>query len=194
MGFIGFEYADEGEMGMKYQAVFVDRDGTIGGNGHFVHPKEFRPYSFSEEAIGMLRASGLRLFAFTNQHRISRGEAAEEDFYEEFAKLGFEQAYICPHEPNQGCDCHKPAPGMLLRAAREHALDLTRCIVIGDVGSTDLLAAAAVGATKILVRTGWGEGSIGRYRNSWAQTEPDYVADDLLDAALWVVEQNNTRL
>lgn len=176
---------------MKYQAVFIDRDGTIGGTGHFIHPKDFAPYPSSLEAINLLKSIGVRLFGFTNQHRISRGEAKEIDFIHEFAKLGFDDAYICPHEPDHKCDCHKPAPGMLLRAAREHDLDLTKCIVIGDVGSTDMLAGSAVGATKILVRTGWGEGALGKFRDSWGEVEPDYIANNLLDAAIWVKDLNN---
>ncbi|NOU96668.1 HAD-IIIA family hydrolase [Paenibacillus sp. LMG 31456] len=173
---------------MKYQAVFIDRDGTIGGTGHFKHPRDFSPYPFSEEAISRLKTSGLRIFAFTNQHRISRGEVTEDDFIKEFNRLGFEKAYICPHEPEHQCNCHKPAPGMLIQASREFNLDLSKCIVIGDVGSTDILAASAVGATKILVRTGWGEESLGKYRSKWAETEPDYIADNLLDAVIWILD------
>ncbi|OPA78633.1 hypothetical protein BVG16_12280 [Paenibacillus selenitireducens] len=171
---------------MKFQAVFIDRDGTIGGNGHFIHPRDFTPYPFSVEAIHELKAMGMKVFGFTNQHRISRDEAKADDFMQEFSGYGLDGAYICPHEPEHLCKCHKPAPGMLLQAAREHDLDLTKCIVIGDVGSTDMLAAAAVGATKILVKTGWGEGSLGQFRASWAHTEPDYVANNLLDAVHWI--------
>ncbi|TVY11458.1 HAD-IIIA family hydrolase [Paenibacillus cremeus] len=168
------------------QAVFIDRDGTIGGTGHFVHPREFAPYEKSIEAIAMLKASGLKVFAFTNQHRIARGEATVEQFQAQFAEYGFDGAYVCPHAPSEGCACHKPAPGLLHQAAEEHGLELGRCVVIGDVGSTDMLAAAAVGASKVLVRTGWGQGSLGAYRHTWAQTEPEYVADDLWAAAQWI--------
>lgn len=76
---------------------------------------------------------------------------------------------------------------MLRRAAEEHGLDLTRCAVVGDVGATDMLAAHAVGAIKVLVRTGWGESSLGPYRDRWAGVEPDYVAENLLDAARWLI-------
>ncbi|MDI6895322.1 MAG: HAD hydrolase-like protein [Bacillota bacterium] len=85
------------------------------------------------------------------------------------------------------CGCRKPLPGLLLRAAREHELDLTRTAVIGDTGATDMVAANAVGAIKILVRTGLGEGSLNEFRHSWADVEPDYVAADLLDAVEWLV-------
>ena len=62
------------------QAVFIDRDGTIGGNGHFVHPRDFTLYPFSQYALKMLNEKGLKLFAFTNQHRISSAEATISDF------------------------------------------------------------------------------------------------------------------
>lgn len=139
---------------MNFQAVFIDRDGTIGGDGHY---------------------------------RISRGDATLEDFINEFEKLGFDAAYICPHEINSNCECQKPKPGMLLQAAKEYDLDLSKCVVIGDVG-TDMIAANLVGAIKILVKTGWGKGSLSDYRYSWSNVEPDYIAEDLLDATNWIIE------
>jgi histidinol phosphatase-like enzyme len=88
-------------------AVFIDRDGTIGGDGHFIHPEKFVLYPFSTDAIQLLIDNGLKIFAFTNQHRISRGEVLEEDFLAQFKEYGFDDAYICPHPPDSGCDCHK---------------------------------------------------------------------------------------
>ncbi len=172
------------------QAVFIDRDGTLGGTGHFIHPDAFRLYPSATEAISLLKRSGLKLFALTNQHRIARGEATVAQFQAEFATHGLDGSYICPHRPEDGCDCRKPLPGLLHQAAREHGLDLTRCAVVGDVGATDMLAAAAVGAVKVLVRTGWGEGSLGAHRAAWAAVEPDYIADDLLDAARWLIRHS----
>lgn len=179
----------EDETVTRLQAVFVDRDGTLGGTGHFIHPRDFVLYPWSAEAIGVLQGAGLPVFALTNQHRIGHGWASEADFREQFQAFGLDGAYICPHRDDEGCDCRKPAPGLLHRAAREHDLDLSRCAVIGDVGATDMRTAAAVGALKILVRTGWGEGSLGDYRDTWAGVEPDYIADNLLDAARWVVQR-----
>ncbi len=171
----------------RIQAVFIDRDGTMGGTGHFIHPRDFVPYPFSLQAISMLKREGFKLFAFTNQHRISRGEASEAEFREQFASYGFDHSYICPHAMDENCGCRKPSPGMLLQAAHEHRLDLARCAVIGDVGSTDMVAAAAAGTMKIIVKTGWGESSLTEYRHTWADVEPDYIAEDLLDAARWLI-------
>lgn len=101
----------------KLQAVFIDRDGTIGGTGHFIHPKEFSLYEGAQEAIHDLKASGLKVFAFTNQHRISRGQASIDDFRKQFQEYGFDDSFICPHGSDDLCDCRKPNPGMLLEAA-----------------------------------------------------------------------------
>lgn len=172
------------------QAVFVDRDGTIGGTGHFIHPRDFEPFPFSLEAINLLKNHGIKIFALTNQHNIAKGLASEIDFIQEFESYGFDASYICPHEPDEGCDCHKPRPGLLLKAANDHGLDLTRCAVIGDVGSTDMLAAVAVGAKKILVLTGWGKPSLKTYRHRWYdQASPDFIATDLLKAVKWLISQ-----
>lgn len=169
----------------ELQAVFIDRDGTIGGTGHFIHPKEFKLFKHSQAAINLLKDSGLMVFAFTNQYRISRGEATIEEFKDQFEQFGFDQSYICPHEHD--CECRKPKPGLLLEASKEYRLNLEKCIVIGDVGSTDMLAAHAVGAKKVLVKTGWGKESLTKFRDKWIETEPEYIAEDLLDAVRWIM-------
>lgn len=173
---------------LKIEAVFLDRDGTIGGNGHFIHPNEFVPYENFNDAINILKEKEIRIFAFTNQHRISSGEVNIDDFRKEFNGYGFTETYICPHEINSNCDCQKPKPGMLLQAAKDYNLNLSNCIVIGDVG-TDMIAADSVGAIKILVKTGWGRGSLGEYRYLWEEIEPDYVAEDILDAITWLIKE-----
>ncbi|WP_285074978.1 hypothetical protein [Paenibacillus sp. UMB7766-LJ446] len=76
---------------MDIQAVFMDRDGTIGGTGHFIHPRDFELYPNAKEAIMLLKTSGIKVFAFTNQYRISRGEATVQDFDEQFHEYGFDQ-------------------------------------------------------------------------------------------------------
>ncbi|SEO06432.1 HAD-IIIA family hydrolase [Paenibacillus sp. OV219] len=171
------------------QAVFIDRDGTIGGTGHFIHPRQFELFPGVQEALLLLKKHRIKVIAFTNQHNIAKGLATEQEFMEQFESYGFDASYICPHEPEEGCGCHKPRPGMLHLAAEEHQLDLTNCAVIGDVGSTDMLAAAAVGARKVLVKTGWGQKSLDTYRHKWYdQASPDYIADDLMDGARWLIK------
>lgn len=128
---------------MKIEAVFLDRDGTIGGNGHFIHPDELKPYEKFYDALQMLKQEEIKIFAFTNQHRISRGEANIEDFRKEFDGYGFTDSYIFLHEINSNCECQKPKSGMLLQTAKDYNLNLSNCVVIGDVG-TDMIAANSV--------------------------------------------------
>lgn len=171
----------------KIEAIFFDRDGTIGGDGHFVHPKDFKLYPFSQKAFDLLKDTGIKMFSFTNQHRISKGEATIKEFEEELLSYNFDKAYICPHAMNdEECNCQKPKPGMLLKVAEEYNLDLKRCVVIGDLGS-DMIAADKVGAIKVLVKTGWGKGSIGEYRYLWQDVEPNFVAENLLEAIKWIL-------
>jgi histidinol-phosphate phosphatase family protein len=173
------------------QAIFIDRDGTIGGTGHFIHPKDFSLFDGAQEAINELKKAGLKVFAITNQHRISRGEATLEEFRLQFRTYGFDDSFICPHDSNEKCDCRKPNPGMLFEAADKYKLDLRRCVVIGDVGDIDMLAAHAVGSKKILVRTGWGEGSLKEFRSKWKMVEPDYIASNINEAVKWILGSNS---
>ena len=84
------------------------------------------------------------------------------------------------------CDCRKPKPGLLLRAAAELGLDLSRATLVGDKGS-DLEAARAVGARAVLVLTGYGLGEW-EYRRDTLPVTPDHVAEDLLGAVGWAIE------
>jgi D-glycero-D-manno-heptose 1,7-bisphosphate phosphatase len=100
--------------------------------------------------------------------------------------------YVCPHHPTEGappyravCDCRKPAPGLLRRAAAELDLDLAASVMVGDKAS-DLVPARTVGARAVLVLTGYGRGEW-EYRRAELAVEPDHVAGDLLDAVEWVL-------
>lgn len=171
----------------KVQAIFIDRDGTMGGDTDVTYPNKFVLYSFTDKAIKMLKSNGIRVFAFTNQPGISVGEATEEDFINELIGFGIEKAYICPHSPQDKCKCRKPEIELLLKAEEEYALDLSRCIVIGDRWS-DMMAAERVNMGKILVLTGAGNEALEEDRDRWSQIEPDYVADNILEAVEWILE------
>lgn len=172
----------------KIQAIFLDRDGTIGGNDGVVLPNDFKLYDSAVESISILKQHNIPIYSFTNQQCIARGECKEEAFRDELHDFGFDRVYICPHGHWEGCDCRKPNVGMLEAAKKENGLDLTRCVVVGDRWS-DMLAAARVGAIKILVRTGAWEEAYGRFRHKWADYEADYIASDILDAVKWLERQ-----
>jgi ribonucleotide monophosphatase NagD (HAD superfamily) len=77
-----------------------------------------------------------------------------------------------------------------LEASKKYNLDIKKTAFIGDVGSTDMLAVDLVGAKKILVLTGWEKSSYDQYRHILANVEPDYVAENLLDAVKWVIDND----
>lgn len=176
------------------QAVFIDRDGTIGGGDQVILPGEFKLFPNIQESIDQLKTSGIFICSFTNQPGISKGEVKKEEFERELKSFGFDRIYLCPHQHDEGCSCRKPRPGMLLRAAEENCLDLKQCVVIGDRW-TDLMAGAEVGCTTILVRTGSGEEAYKKYKNqeyfgNWSKVQPDYIALDFNDAVSWILQKN----
>jgi len=120
--------------------------------------------------------------------------AVHDRLVEELARDGarLDALYYCPHHPTAGeppyrqdCQCRKPRPGLLLRAAEEHGLDLARSYMIGDKYS-DIQLAHSVGATGVLVLTGYGRGEYEYERAKWAR-EPEHVAETLLDAVEWAL-------
>ncbi|WP_407647328.1 HAD-IIIA family hydrolase [Gracilibacillus oryzae] len=173
------------------KAIFIDRDGTIGGTDKVVYPGEFQLFPFVDNTISRLKEAGNLIFSFTNQPGISRGEATREDFEKELKSFGFDQIYLCPHQHNEGCLCRKPSAAMLSQAALENDLNLTECIVIGDRW-TDMLAAQEAGCMKILVKTGAGAEAFQKYKNNdyygkYAEVTPDYIASNFKEAVDWVI-------
>lgn len=186
------------------QAVFIDRDGTLNEEvGYLNHPQRLCLIPGSAEAVRKLNASGLRAVVATNQSGVAKGYLSEsllQDLHEELIRqLKAEGAfidgiYVCTHHPTEGgppfrreCDCRKPKPGLLLRAAADLHLDLSRSFVVGDKIS-DVEVAHRVGARGVLVLTGYGLGERDFRRRLWPAT-PDHIAENLLDAVGWILEQ-----
>ena len=167
------------------RAVFIDRDGTMGGAAALEFPDAYTPFNGTREAFLLLKQHGFSPMIFTNQSCIARGKDRGYDFAAEFAEIGAVDWFICPHDTPDNCDCRKPKPGLLLQAKEKHNLDLTQCIVIGDRWS-DMAAGGAVGCELILVRTGRGEDALDTDREKWQPYTPLTVADDLLAAAKWL--------
>lgn len=179
------------------RAVFLDRDGTLGGSGGFDHPATFTLYAAAINAIKLINDSGLLAIVITNQHRIAKGEVTAAEFEASFRRHRRELAdrgahldgwYVCPHERDDGCNCRKPRIGLLEQAAQDYDVTLAESWFVGDNGSVDLVAGAAAGCGTVLVRTGWGEGSLREFRHLWAHVEPDYVADTVYEAAVFIAE------
>lgn len=169
----------------KVEAVFLDRDGTIGGDNTVHYPGEFNLFPFSLELISKLKEDGIKVFSFTNQPGISEGRATIKDFYEELNEFGFDDVFICPHNHRDGCFCRKPNIGMLINGAKKHKLKLENCIVIGDRWS-DMLAASKTNCMKILVKTGAGHSTLNEYCDKLKDIDIEYIADNLKDAIDWI--------
>jgi len=183
-------------------AVFIDRDGTLTEEvGYVNHPSRLQLLPRSAEAIRRLNAAGMPAVVVTNQAGLARGYFSEDVLHAVNAALvarlkdagaHLDGVYVCPHHPTEGeppwravCDCRKPAPGLLRRAAAELGLDLGASTMVGDKES-DLVPARRVGARAVLVLTGYGRGEW-EYRRARFEVVPDHVAGDLLDAVDWVL-------
>ncbi len=151
-----------------HPAIFLDRDGVIIENRpHYVRSwEDVQIFPEALRALAGMSSSAYKFVIITNQSCIGRGlvswEAAGEinrRLLDEIRLAGgrIDRVYVCPHTPQDGCDCRKPRPGMILQAARELHLDLRRSILIGDALS-DLQAGLAAGVGEVaLVSTGRGK-------------------------------------
>jgi D-glycero-D-manno-heptose 1,7-bisphosphate phosphatase len=179
------------------RAIFMDRDGTLSHEvGYVNHLSRFRLYPWSVEAVRLINRSGFLAVVVTNQAGVARGYFPESLIHEVHAAMGaamqgggarLDAVYFCPHHPSVGeppyrldCDCRKPRPGLLKRAAAELDLDLRASFVVGDRHG-DLQLAWQVGARGVLVRSGYGEGELAYHAPRWSR-QPDLVAEHLLEA------------
>lgn len=175
-------------------AVFLDRDGVINVEVSYLgDPARFQLLPGVAAAIRRLNQAGLPVIVVTNQSGIGRGyyslaamTAVHQRLDAELAAAGahVDALYFCPHRPEDGCSCRKPAPGMFVQAASELGVDLARSVIIGDKFS-DLVAGKAVGCRGVLVLTGHGA----EERARGGPLEPEYVAADLPGAVDWWLER-----
>ncbi|MDX9744953.1 MAG: HAD family hydrolase [Syntrophales bacterium] len=182
-----------------YRAVFLDRDGTINEEvGYLSKFDQLKLIPRAAAAIRMLNRRSIPVVVVTNQSGVARGYFGE-NFIREFhdflqSNLRMEEAHIdafyyCPHHPTEGhgsyrriCACRKPGTGMLLQAAQDLCIDLSRSYMVGDM-MKDVLTARNTGVKGILVRTGYGAGE-----TIDGDVIPDYQALDLFDAVEWILE------
>lgn len=185
-------------------AVFMDRDGTISEEiGYVDHVARFRLLPRSSAAIRLLNELAVPVVVVTNQAGAARGYFEESmidrvhaTMSELLARDGarVDGIYHCPHHPTVGpphlrvdCDCRKPRPGLVERACRDLGLDPARSFVVGDKNS-DAEMARRAGARSIHVLTGYGRGEVEHLRGKW-KVEPDFLVNDLFDAALVVARE-----
>jgi D-glycero-D-manno-heptose 1,7-bisphosphate phosphatase len=190
----------------KNIAVFLDRDGTINEEvGYLDSLDKFKIIPRAYEAIRLINKSVMKAVIISNQAGVARGL-----FTEDFVKMTHEHLqtvlrqkgayidkfYYCPHHPTEGigiylqqCSCRKPAPGMLLQAAQDLNIDLTRSYLVGD-RFRDMEAAKKVRVKGVLVKTGYGQDFLQDDGQDKATEEnkPDFIVTDILEAVKWILK------
>ncbi|QQS50251.1 MAG: HAD-IIIA family hydrolase [Bacteroidota bacterium] len=190
----------------KSIAVFLDRDGVMNTErSYIIKPEDLELFWYTPKALSLIGNAGYKTIVVTNQSAIARGmftltdlENIHERMRMELEKKGanLDAIYLCPHMPVEAnttpenefqtdCSCRKPKPGMLLQAARDWNIDLKKSIMIGDT-ARDMEAGKQAGCYTIGVRTGYG---LKDYKHT-----PDFLADNLLDAALIVTSKEYANL
>jgi D-glycero-D-manno-heptose 1,7-bisphosphate phosphatase len=184
----------------KRKAAFIDRDGVVNKDNDYVYAiEDFIILPGVIDSLRLLRNSNYLLVLVTNQAGIARGYYDEQDLFRLHSYMQlllkpnqaeFDAIYFCPHHPDgvvpnytKVCQCRKPSPGMLLKAAEDLNLDLSQSILVGDKLS-DINAGKRAGlCITALVRSG----------HSFSEREAlqtTIVAEDLLDAALKIISYN----
>ncbi|MGQ9454949.1 MAG: D-glycero-alpha-D-manno-heptose-1,7-bisphosphate 7-phosphatase [Armatimonadota bacterium] len=176
-----------------HRAVFLDRDGVINEDrpDYVKNVGELRVYSYVPECIRRLNEAGLKVLVVSNQQCVARGivsysdlEAIEHEITR-LVKLGggrIDGFYYCIHLASDKCKCRKPEPGLLIRAAHEHDIDLHQSIMIGD-SEKDIVAGKQAGCRTILLLTG----SVSAADVPSLSCLPDYIAQDLSEAVDYAI-------
>jgi D-glycero-D-manno-heptose 1,7-bisphosphate phosphatase len=184
------------------RAVFIDRDGTISEEvGYINHASRFRLFPYSAAAIKHLNENGWLAIVITNQAGVARGYFSEDMIHTVHERMTKElesngakldAIYYCSHHPSVGeppyrfdCDCRKPKPGLISRAAKDFAIDLSESWMVGDRYS-DVELARNAGVKSMFVMSGYGRGEWEHQRESWVE-QPDTLAENLLDAVRLIV-------
>ena len=173
---------------MKQKAAFIDRDGTLIEEVNFLsRAEDLRFFSFTDEAVRLLKENGFLVVVVTNQSGIGRGiftEAAMHGIHEAIQgelTRKIDAFYFCPHLPDENCACRKPKTGMIRRAAADFEIDLENSWFVGDK-AIDVEAGQNAKLKTALVLTGYG-------KKARAQLiiQANLTAENLLEAAEKIV-------
>ena len=172
------------------KVVFVDRDGVLNkkapSDEYVRNWDEFQLIPDAVPSVARLNEAGFRVFVVTNQRGIARGRVRLPDLEEIHERLRdrFETEgahlsgiYYCPHDYEDRCECRKPKPGMLLRAARDNGFQCTSCWMIGDSDS-DIEAGRRAGCRTVRINPNGSESHV----------EADFTAPNLPVAVQFIIE------
>ena len=185
---------------MLKRVVFLDRDGTINrdSSDYIKSREEFKFLPGSLEAIRNLTSNGFVNIVITNQSAVPRNLISlnELEFiHTMMAQMvsrnegAIKDVFYCPHRPEDDCDCRKPKPGLIQQAREKYEIDLTAAVMVGD-SAEDIECARRAGCGRaVLVKSGKDDNVEDVLKTR--QLFPDYVAEDLLDAAKWIIENHS---
>jgi D-glycero-D-manno-heptose 1,7-bisphosphate phosphatase len=167
------------------QAVFFDRDGTLMEEVNYcAEPSQVHVYPGVPKALRELKDAGFLNIIISNQSGIGRGYFSEAQYHavqgELLRQIGeglIDAEYFCPDVPGTRSTCRKPETGMLLEAAQDLGIDLSRSVMVGDKTS-DIECARRAGTRSVLVATGYGLSET---------CEPDFRASGVPEAADWIL-------
>ena len=173
------------------RAVFLDRDNTLCKDVPYCkRPEDLHLLPGAGEAVSRLNKAGFAVVIITNQSSIGRGWLTEdtlksihEKMKKDLANLGakVDGIYHCPHMPDEGCECRKPKPSMVVRAVSEMGLDLKRSYTVGD-RLFDVQLGRNSGTKAILVRSHTPAEELAE-----AERLADHVSPDLAAAVDWIL-------
>jgi D-glycero-D-manno-heptose 1,7-bisphosphate phosphatase len=185
------------------KTIFLDRDGVINqdSSDYIKSWSEFQFIPGSIDAIRDLTINGFGIVLITNQSVINRKMASKEDVENIFEKMKTEiksnggsilDIFYCPHKPDDGCECRKPLPGMILKAKIKHRIDLSTAYMVGD-NLKDMECAKNAGCGySVLVRTGNGKQAQKVLEEN--KITPIHIADNLYEASRWIINHSNNKI
>ena len=185
---------------MSRSAVFLDRDGTmIEDVGYLERLERLKLFPYTVHAVRLLNQAGFKVVVVTSQNGVAQGILTEEFLAETHAHLAevlkaagarVEGFYYCPHSPSApveryrtDCECRKPKPGMILTAAAEHGLDVSRSFVVGDRWR-DIEMGMNAGTKGVLVETGYGRTQAAEPPAKMAGVP---IVGTLIEATSWIL-------
>jgi len=175
-------------------AVFLDRDGVL-NRATVKNGKPYPPATLAElqilpdapSALESLKAAGFLLIGVTNQPDVARRtqqqEVVEAINAALLAALPLQEMLVCYHDDRDGCECRKPLPGLLLKAAARYNIDLPSSFLIGDRGK-DIETGRRAGCRTVLIDYGYAEIGLGR-------CPPDQTVHSLSEATAWILSRSN---
>jgi len=178
--------------------LFLDRDGVVVVDRHYLSdPASVELVRGAGGAMARAQAAGFQLIGMSNQSGLGRGKFGPEQLAAVMTRLdeildeegtGFDGFYYCPHAPEDGCRCRKPAPGLFHEAAGRFSWDPVRSWMVGDKAA-DVAFGRNAGLGSILVRTGYGVGEENTVREAWADDPRVFIEDDLASAVDLILSQ-----